>query len=202
MRWLMGSVLLLMVSQGWAGSLLGHVRLVDDKGLRQNPEIIAIGFRSLTAKFSRSKEFKIHRWECGNKFEPNILVIQPSDKVEIVQQGMPIKDLLVLGKSYAYRTGSRKRITSLDFFEEGYYHIEEHSVPGVMGRVYVEKNDFIVRPDKRGLLKLEDIPHGVYSVSIYNHVDKIPLKLEVTILEKETTALRINLNHKILRRES
>ena len=71
-----------------------------------------------------------------------------------------------------------------------------------MGRVYVEKNDFVVRPDKRGLLKLEDIPHGVYSISIYNHVDKIPLKLEVTILEKETTAFRINLNHKILRRES
>ena len=104
-----------MVSQGWAGSLLGHVRLVDDRGLRQNPEIIAIGFRSLTAKFSQPKELRFIDGNAIKNLNLTFLLFNTSDKIEIIQQGMPIKDLLVLGKSYAYRTGSRKRITSLDF---------------------------------------------------------------------------------------
>ena len=59
-----------------------------------------------------------------------------------------------------------------------------------------------MRPDRRGLLKLEGYSaRFVLHISIYNNLHEVPLKLEVTILEKETTALRINLNHKILRRE-
>ena len=188
--------------QSWSGSLLGHVRLVDDNGIRQNPQTLAIGFRSLTAEIGRSSENKAHQWFVDRQFEPYILVVKPSDTVEFHQKSKPIKDLLILGHSQAYRTGNRKRISSRDFSKEGYYQIEEHSVPGILGRLYVEKYDFLIRPDKRGLLTLEDIPHGLYTLSIYSDVDENPLILEVKILEKKTTALRINLSHKILRRES
>ena len=201
MRCLIATTFLLLVSKVFSGSLLGHIRLTDDNGLRQNPQIVTIGFRSLTAEVIKSGQSEVHKWLINQTFEPHILVIEPSDIVEFHQQGKPIKDLIILGRSHAYRTGNRKRVTSLDFSREGYYQIEEHSAPGVIGRLYVDQNDFVVRPDRRGLLKLEDIPHGLYSISIYNNLHEVPLKLEVTILEKETTALRINLNHKILRRE-
>ena len=114
MRWLMGSVLLLMVSRkdglahSWGmcvWSMTGvYVKILRLSRLVFVPsQLSLVGLRKL-------------RFIDGNAIKNlNILVIQPSDKIEIIQQGMPIKDLLVLGKSYAYRTGSRKRITSLDF---------------------------------------------------------------------------------------
>ncbi len=188
--------------QSWSGSLLGHVRLVDDNGRRQNPQVLAIGFRSLTARVERQQKIEAHQWFIDREFEPYILVVKPFDTVEFHQKGKPIKDLLILGRSQAYRTGDRQRVTSRDFSKKGYYQIEEHSAPGVLGRLYVDQNDFLIRPDKRGLLRLENIPHGLYIVSIYNIINKMPLSLEVKILEEKTTALRINLNHKILRRES
>ena len=201
MRWFIAFFFLSCVSQIWSGSLLGHVRLVDDNGRRQDPQMLAFGFSSLNTAEHKSRKSKVHKWFIEQQFKPHILVINTSDTVEFYQHGMPIKDLLILGSSRAYRTGNRKRVTSLDFSKNGYYQIEEHSAPGVLGRLYVDQNDFIVRPDKRGLLKMEDIPHGFYRIYVYNNVHEVPLKLDVTILEKETTALRINLNHKILRRE-
>ena len=202
MRYICAMFFLLLISNVYSGSLLGHVRIIDDHGLRQDPQSISIGFRSLTAKVIKPSKSEVHKWLVDKNFQPHILVVRPSDIVEFHQQGKPIKDLLILGRSRAYRTGNRKRVTSLDFSKKGYYQIEEHSAPGVIGRLYVDQNDFVVRPDKRGLIMLEDIPHGLYNISIYNNIDEVPLKLEVNILEKATTALRINLNHKILRRES
>ena len=74
MRCLIATTFLLLVSKVFSGSLLGHIRLTDDNGL-QNPQIITIGFRSLTAEVVSQGSLKFTNGLLIKRLNPIFLLL-------------------------------------------------------------------------------------------------------------------------------
>lgn len=191
-------ILFICSTQLYAGSLLGHIKFKDDNGSRQDPRTLVISLTLQSPNSVNNEENDIHEWVINEICEPYILVVRPRDIVKFRQESKEIRDLLISSRDGLYILSNRHRLQVRDFERKGYYKIQEHFGAGDLGYLVVDNYDYIVRPGKHGLIKLDNLPHGHYEVKIYHSVGERPFKSELKILENETTSLSLNIDRHML----
>lgn len=193
-------IFLIFSLQLYAGSLLGHIKFKDDQGNRQDPRRLVIVLKLKTLDSDKSMERDIHEWLINESCVPYILVVRPSDIIKFRQESKTIRDLLISGRDGLYILGNKHRLQVRDFERKGYYTVQEHFGAGVLGHLIVDNFDYVLRPGKHGLMKLDNLPHGYYEVKIYHSLGEQPLKSELRILESETTSLSLDIDRQMLMR--
>lgn len=180
----------------WAsGSLLARIDFVDISGKNLPPEkgwvvLSKAGENNLPSKSSALKPAitPVH-WEyMSGKMQPFVQIVPWPVKLTVHTHDFRVPDFTFSDGRSVLQLKGRAKSKSRYFVKPGYYQVEVSSFPGIVGRILVQAYSYAGQPDLRGIFVLEDIPIGLYNVSLI-HVDlpsvwESSLRIEATGVTK------------------